>query len=43
MENVSTILAKKNIENFKEWQGVLEKLGYYNVVYTLNAKDFGVP
>ena len=43
MENVSTILAKKNIENFKQWQGVLEKLGYYNVVYTLNAKDFGVP
>src|SRR5699024_266897 len=43
MENVSNILSKKHIGNFREWLSFLESLGYYNQVYTLNAKDFGIP
>lgn len=43
MENVSNILATRNIENFKDWQHSLEKMGYYNEVFTLNAADFGIP
>lgn len=43
MENVSNILSKRHKANFEEWQYQLEDLGYYNVVYTLNASNFGVP
>lgn len=43
MENVSNILSKMHIDNFHMWQGFLENLGYYNKVYTLNAKNFGIP
>lgn len=43
MENVSNILSKRHKTNFDEWKMQLEQLGYYNVVYTLNASDFGVP
>ncbi|WP_333562453.1 DNA (cytosine-5-)-methyltransferase [Lactobacillus amylovorus] len=43
MENVSAILNRKNITNFHEWCSVLEGLGYVNQVYTLDARDFGVP
>ena len=43
MENVSNILAARNIENFRDWQHSLEKMGYYNEVFTLNAADFGIP
>lgn len=43
MENVSNILSKRHKANFEEWQHQLEDLGYYNVVYTLNASNFGVP
>ncbi|HEL7537291.1 TPA: DNA (cytosine-5-)-methyltransferase, partial [Enterococcus faecium] len=43
MENVSAILSKRHIGNFAEWQNYLERLGYYNKVYTLKASDFGVP
>lgn len=43
MENVSNILSKKHIDNFNEWKNFLEELGYYNKVYTLNSKDFGIP
>lgn len=43
MENVSAILSKKHIGNFKLWLEFLEGLGYYNKIYTLNAVDFGVP
>ena len=43
MENVSNILSEVHRENFEEWKNVLESMGYYNKVYTLNAKDFGVP
>lgn len=43
MENVSNILAARNINNFKDWQNSLEKMGYYNEVFTLNASNFGIP
>lgn len=43
MENVSNILSNKHIKNFNEWQSFLEGLGYVNKVYTLDARNFGVP
>lgn len=43
MENVSAILSRKHIDNFKLWLEFLEDLGYYNKIYTLNAVDFGIP
>ncbi len=43
MENVSNILATRNIENFNDWQNSLSKMGYYNEVFTLNASNFGIP
>lgn len=43
MENVSNILAARNLENFKDWQNSLSKMGYYNEVFTLNASNFGIP
>lgn len=43
MENVSNILSEKHIGNFNEWQEFLRSLGYVNQIYTLNARDFGVP
>ena len=43
MENVSEILSKKNIGNFRKWCNVLEDTGCVNQVYTLDARGFGVP
>ena len=43
MENVSNILSEKHIHNFNEWCSFLEELGYINQVYTLDARNFGVP
>lgn len=43
MENVSNIIKARNIENFNDWQASLEKMGYYNEVFTLNALNYGVP
>lgn len=43
MENVSNILSNKHIHNFNEWKSFLEDLGYVNKVYTLDARNFGVP
>lgn len=43
MENVSNILSNKHRPNFIEFQKILERLGYFNQVYTLDARDFGVP
>ena len=43
MENVSNILSAAHIDNFKLWQQDLESLGYINIVWTLDARDFGVP
>lgn len=43
MENVSNILSSKHIDNFNEWKNFLESIGYVNQVYTLDARNFGVP
>ena len=43
MENVSNILSSRHIDNFREWQNFLSQLGYVNEVYTLDARNFGVP
>lgn len=43
MENVRNILSEPNISNFREWQKDLEELGYVNQVWTLDARNFGVP
>ena len=43
MENVPALNSQRHRKNFEEWQHQLEKLGYYNKQYVLNAKDFGLP
>ncbi len=43
MENVTNILSRTHKKDFDDWKSTLEKLGYYNKVYRLNAKDFGIP
>ncbi|RIL20537.1 DNA (cytosine-5-)-methyltransferase [Staphylococcus gallinarum] len=43
MENVSNILSDKHIDNFNEWCAFLENLGYVNQIYTLDARNFGIP
>ncbi|MCR8968465.1 DNA (cytosine-5-)-methyltransferase [Facklamia sp. 7083-14-GEN3] len=43
MENVSAILSKAHIKNFNMWCEFLNQKGYYNKVYTLNAKNFNIP
>ena len=43
MENVTNILSNSNKADFNVWKSTLEGLGYYNQIYRLNAKNFGVP
>lgn len=43
MENVTNILSSTHRKDFGEWRATLDNLGYYNKVYRLNAKNFGVP
>lgn len=43
MENVTNILSSTHKADFDEWKNTLEGLGYYNKIYRLNAKNFGVP
>lgn len=43
MENVSDIMAKRNLANFDMWKQSLVDMGYSNYVLTLNASNFGVP
>lgn len=43
MENVSNILSNRHKRNFYDWKQQLERLGYYNRVYTLDASKFGSP
>lgn len=43
MENVCNILSKTHKEDFSDWKATLNKLGYYNKIYRLNAKNFGIP
>ena len=43
MENVTNILSKTHKEDFGDWKATLENLGYYNHIYRLNSKNFGIP
>lgn len=43
MENVTNILSKTHEEDFGDWKTTLENLGYYNHIYRLNSKNFGIP
>lgn len=43
MENVPNILSKPYEKDFTSWKTNLEKMGYFNVIYSLNARDFGIP
>ena len=43
MENVTNILSSTHKADFDDWKMTLESLGYFNKIYRLNAKDFGVP
>ncbi len=43
MENVTNILSTTHKNDFDDWKNTLCKLGYYNKIYRLNAKNFGVP
>lgn len=43
MENVCNILSKPHEEDFGDWKKTLNELGYYNKIYRLNAKNFGIP
>lgn len=41
MENVPALLSKRHRDNFEVWKHDLERLGYFNQHYELNARDFG--
>ena len=43
MENVPMVIGDKNIDDFANWCGCLEELGYTNVWQVLNSKDYGIP
>lgn len=43
LENVTALNSSRHKDNFTKWRDYLEKLGYINKFYTLNAIDFGVP
>ena len=43
MENVTNILSSTHKADFDDWKSTLENLGYFNKIYRLNAKNFGVP
>ncbi len=43
MENVCNILSKVHERDFNDWKSTLNDLGYYNKIYRLNAKNFGIP
>ena len=43
MENVTNILSSTHKADFEDWKSTLSDLGYFNQIYRLNAKNFGVP
>ena len=43
MENVPTLLSERHRPNFEMWMSDLNKLGYVNKYFPLNASDFGLP
>lgn len=42
-ENVKGVLSKKNKHNYEKYLHELEKIGYTNQTFILNAKDYGLP
>ena len=43
MENVNSILFKKNLVDYNKWLDSLKKIGYISKTYTLNSANFGSP
>ncbi|WP_425379894.1 DNA cytosine methyltransferase [Spiroplasma endosymbiont of Stenodema calcarata] len=43
MENVPNLLSKKFFVGFQNLQNQINKLGYHNQYFTMNAKDYGIP
>lgn len=43
MENVTNILSSTHKVDFDDWKSTLVGMGYFNQIYRLNAKNFGVP
>ncbi len=43
MENVPNLLSKKFFAGFQNLQNQLNKMGYHNQYFTMNAKDYGIP
>ncbi|MFL2133500.1 DNA (cytosine-5-)-methyltransferase [Desemzia sp. FAM 24101] len=43
MENVTAIHGPMHEKNFELWQAELERLGYINKYFDLNASNFGIP
>ena len=43
LENVKSLVNKKNRPHFLQWLVWLEEQGYQNFTQVLNAKDYGVP
>lgn len=43
MENVPQVHSEQNREDFRNWIGFLESLGYNCFYKDLNAKDYGIP
>lgn len=43
LENVPSLLSKRHFSNFQMWKDDLEKLGYVNRHFLLNASSFGLP
>lgn len=43
MENVPSLLSNRHKDNFEIWKNDLQKLGYINKHFELNARYFGIP
>ncbi|MEG1313106.1 MAG: DNA (cytosine-5-)-methyltransferase [Bacilli bacterium] len=43
LENVPSLLSQRHKRNFDIWQNDIEKLGYKNKIYLLNASNYGIP
>lgn len=43
MENVPQVHSEQNREDFRNWIGFLESIGYSCFYQDLNAKDYGIP
>ena len=41
MENVPNILSERHASDFQSWKYSLTRMGYYNHVYVLDARNFG--